>query len=99
MSAPRKKQRDRTSALISAGMHAALLGGLAYWVIKTETGQQVARSILQAVLNDKKKDAPPPPKVAAPPPPASQGPLPPINTGPAPPTTRPTTARFSSSIP
>ena len=76
--AGRRKEKDRTSIIISVVLHGILIGALAYWAYKTGLVQQAYEKILKVVTADKKQAEQPPPqqKVQQPPPK-----LPPISTG------------------
>jgi len=83
MERKRRDQKDRTGILISAVVHAVVIGGLLFWLSTTEMGQELIRKGLQAVRSekDKVKEPPKPPPETRQPPPSK---LPPINQGVAP---------------
>ncbi len=51
----RKPKKDRTSLVISAVLHGAIIGGILIWAWKTGKIEEITNKILQVVTDDKKK--------------------------------------------
>lgn len=51
----RKPKKDRTSLIISAVFHVALIGGVLIWAWKSGKLEEITNKILQVVTDDKKK--------------------------------------------
>lgn len=52
----RKPKKDRTSLVISAVLHGAIIGGILIWAWKTGKIEVITNKILQVVTDDKKKE-------------------------------------------
>jgi outer membrane receptor protein involved in Fe transport len=73
-----KERKDRTSLLISVGLHVVLIAGVGYWAWKTGKLEQLGRRVLEWVRTEQKREQKVESRPVQPPPTAK---LPPINQG------------------
>ena len=69
MARKRRTKKDRTSLVIAAVLHLALLAGVIYWAHKTGALEEWIRRGLELVRSEKKAPQPKGPKQPPPPPP------------------------------
>lgn len=81
MSRPGPPRKDRTSFLIAAALHLAIIGGVVLWAWKTGRLEQARQAVLQYVRGDKPPEKKPEPIAQRPLPTPS---LPPIHQAPSP---------------